>query len=126
MIPVIFHNSKGYDSHLIMQCFTRYATEKFHSFPIGILRLVYRLPLLTASLDTLVQSLAADRKDKFILTARHYPDSDLGSTKGNYLYEYVDGRDKLKLTTLPSIDAFYSSLTEETITLVEYERDQKV
>ena len=38
----------------------------------------------------------------------------------------MDGRDKFLLTELPPIDAFYSSLSEETITPEEYERAQKV
>ena len=38
----------------------------------------------------------------------------------------MDGREKFLLTELPSIDAFYSSHSEETITPEEYERAQKV
>ena len=137
MIPVIFHNLKGYDSHLIIQYVTReYApnsidvipttSEKFLSFQIGNLRFLDILQFLTASFDTLVQSLAADGRDKFSHTARHYPDSDLVFAKGNYPYEYMDGRDKFVLIELPPIDAFYSSLSEEIITPEEYERVQKV
>ena len=137
MIPVIFHNLKGYDSHLIFQYVTpEYApnsidvipitSEKFLSFQIGNLRFLYSLQFLTASLDTLVQSLAADSRDKFSHTARHYSDSDLVFAKGNYPYENMDGRDNFLLTELPPIDAFYSSLSEETITPEEYKRAQKV
>ena len=137
MIPVIFYNLKGDDSHLIMQCVTHeYApnsigvvpttSEKFLSFQIGNLRFLDSLQFLTASLDTLVQSLAADDRDKFRHIARHYPDSELVFAKRNYPYEYMDGRDKFLLTELPPIDVFYSSLSEETITPEEYERAQKV
>ena len=38
----------------------------------------------------------------------------------------MDGREQFLLTELPPIDAFYSSLSEETITPDEYGRDQKV
>ena len=99
MIPVIFHNLKGYDSHLILQYVSRdYAhnpidnipttSGKFLSFQIGNLD---SLQFLTASLDTLVQSLAADGRDKFSHTARHYPDSELVFSKGNHPCEYMDG-----------------------------------
>ena len=137
MIPVIFHNLKEYDSQLILQYVTReYApnsidvipatSETFLSFQIGNLRFLDSLQFLTAYLDTLVQSLAADGRHKFSHTARHYPDSDLVFAKENYYYECIDGRDKLLLTELPSIDAFCSSLSEETITPEEYQRAQKV
>ena len=127
MIPVIFHNLKGYDSHLIMQYITReYApssiaviptsSEKFLSIQIENLRFLDNLQFLTAALETLVQSFAADGTNKFSHTARHYPDSDLVFAKGNYPYEHMDGRDKFLLTELPPIDAFYSSLSEETNT----------
>ena len=87
MIPVIFHNLKGYDSHLFLQYVTRdYAptsidviptsSEKFLSFEIGNKRFLDSLQFLTASLDTLIQSLTVDGTDKFSHTARHYPDSD--------------------------------------------------
>ena len=137
MIPVIFHNVKGYDSHLIRQYVSReYApnsidvipttSEKFLSFQIGSLRFLDSLEFLTASLDTLVQSLAADGRDKFSHTARHYPGYELVFSKGNYPYEYMNGREKFRLTEFPPIDAFYSSLSEETITPEEYARAQKV
>ena len=124
MIPVLFHNLKGYDFHLIMQYITReYASssidviptswEKFLSFQIGNLRFHDSLQFLTIFLDTLVLSLTADGKDKFSHIARHYPDSDLVFAKGNYPYEYMDGRDTVLVTELPPIDAFYSSFTVE-------------
>ena len=84
------------------------------------------MQFLTASLDTLVQSSAADGTDKFRHTARHYLDSDLVFAKGKYPYEYMEGRDTFLLTELPPIDAFYSSLSEEIITPEEYDRAQNV
>ena len=97
MISVIFNNLKGYDMHLVMQYVTpQYASnsidviattsEKFLSSQICNLRFPNILQFLTASLDTLVQRLAADGKDKFSHTARHYPDSDLVFAKRNYPY----------------------------------------
>ena len=127
MISVIFHNLNGYYSHLIMLYITReYApnsfevistsSEKCLSFQIANLRFRDSLQYLTAFLDTLVQSLAADGGDKFSHTNGHYRDSDLVFAKGNYPYEYMNGRDKLLFAELPPIDAFCSSLSKETIT----------
>ena len=101
-------------------------SETFLSFQIGNLRFHDSLQFLTTSLDTLVQSLAADGKDKFSHTARQHPDSDLVFAKRNYPYEYMNGRSTILLTELPPIDAFYSSLSEESITPEEYKRAQKV
>ena len=74
----------------------------------------------------LVQSLTAVGRAKFSHTAGHYPDSDLVFAKENYPYEYVDGRDKFLLTELSPIDAFCSSLSDESITPEKYERAQRV
>ena len=137
MIHDTFHNLKGYDSHLIMQYVIReYAptfidvirttSEKFLALQIGNLRFLDSLQFHTTSLVTLDQSLVADGRDKCSHTARHYPDSDLVFAKGNNHYEYMDGGDKFLLTELPPIDAFYSSLSKDTITPEEYERAQKV
>ena len=68
-------------------------SEKFLSFQIGNLRFLDSLQFITASLDTLVKSLAADGRDKFSHTARNYPDSVLVFANGNYPYEYMDGRE---------------------------------
>ena len=138
MIPVIFHNLNDYKSQLIMKYVTReYApksisvipttSEIFLRFQIGTLRFLTVCNFLpTASLDTLLHSLAANDRDKFSHTARYYPDSALVFAEVNYPYEYMDGRDKFLLTELPLIDAFYSSLSEETIIPEVYERDQNV
>ena len=101
-------------------------SEKFLSFQIGNLRFLDSLQFLTSYLDTLVRRLAADGRYKFSHIARHYSDSELVFSKWNYSYEYMDGREKFLMTELPPVDAFYSSLSEETITNEEYERAQKV
>ena len=101
-------------------------SEQFLNFQIGNLRFIDSLKFLTASHDKLVQSLAADGRDKLINTARHYPDSDMVFAKGNYPYQYMDERNKLVLTELHPINAFYSSLSYETISSEEYELAQKV
>ena len=98
MIPVIFYNLRSCDSHLILQYITReYApssidvipttSKKFLNLQNGNLRFLDSLQFITAFLDILVQSLAADSRDKFCLAARHYPDSDLILAERNDPYE---------------------------------------
>ena len=64
-IPVIFHNLRGYDSHLLMQAIGKVSgnitcipnnTEKYISFSIGNLRFIDSAQFLIASLDKLVSS----------------------------------------------------------------------
>ena len=137
MIPVNFHNLNGYDSHLIMQYGTReYASNSIDVIPTTSDKFLNSKSAIFAS-STVYNFSASpstrsskvwlqDGRYKFSHIARHYPDSDLVFAKGNYPYEYMDGRETFFLTELYPIDAFYGSLSEETITLEEYERAQKV
>ena len=63
-IPVIFHNLKGYDGHLLMQAMARVQgeikcipanTEKYISFSLGNLRFIDSVNFLLSSLDKLVK-----------------------------------------------------------------------
>ena len=47
-------------------------------------------------------------------------------TKGIYPYEYMDSFDKFNEQQLPSIDKFYSSLNDDTISKNDYEHALKV
>ena len=84
MTTVIFHNLRGYDGQIIIKHITKdFATEdivviptsfeKFISSQIGKLRFIDSLQFLSASLDTLVQTLIKDGPQKFPNTERHYP-----------------------------------------------------
>ena len=62
-IPVVFHNLRGYDSHLLMQAISKVDgriscipnnTEKYISFSLGQLRFIDSAQFLLASLDKLV------------------------------------------------------------------------
>jgi len=64
-IPVIFHNLKGYDGHLLMQAMARVQgeikcistnTEKYISFLLGNLRFIDSVNFMQSSLDKLVKS----------------------------------------------------------------------
>ena len=102
MIPVIFDNIRGYHGQIIIKHITKdFATEdivvipttseKFISFQIGNLRFLDSLQFLSASLDTLVQTLIKDGTQNFPNTERHYPNSDLVFQNGTYPYEFMDG-----------------------------------
>src|SRR5678815_5097036 len=82
VIPVVFHNLKGYDSHVIFKHLTRFfapkdvnviATnmEKYLAFEIEGLRFVDSLQFLNCGLDTLVKNSTKDGNSKFAHTVSY-------------------------------------------------------
>jgi len=104
-IPVIAHNMKGYDSHLILKHYEHHPsldlpitvipsnTEKFVAFQIDKLRFLGSLQFLNASLDKLVSTLSADA---FKYTSKFSPSPQLSRHKGVYPYKYVTDPSKFK------------------------------
>jgi hypothetical protein len=132
-IPVVFHNLRGYDSHLLMQAISQVEgkmacipnnTEKYISFSLGQLRFIDSAQFLLASLDKLV---AASPREAFEITTRYQPnDTSLLMRKGVYPYEYVDAWERFGEDKLPPKDAFYSKLSDEHISDANYEHAQRV
>ena len=97
-IPVIAHNMKNYDSHLIIKGYERSVsqqsditvipcnTEKFMAFQIGKLRFLDSFQFMAASLDNLVKTLPADA---FNFTSKFSPAPHLAKQKGVYPYEFM-------------------------------------
>src|SRR3989442_11750474 len=139
-VPVIAHNMRGYDSHLIIKHMEKKFdcadidviasnTEKFISFSIGQLRFLDSLQFLNASLDALVSNLKKDEEStsSFAITRRHYPDEDSFTRitrKGVYPYEYMDcrGGRQIEENFFPSIYKFFSKLYSKTISEKKYGR----
>lgn len=126
-IPIIFHNLKNYDGHLIMQSISKTEgnikcipnnMEKYISFSLRQLRFIDSAQFLLASLDNLVE---ANKTEDF-----RYTKHPLLLRKGIYPYEYMDNWQRFQETQLPSIDKFYSSLTDESISEKDYEHAQNV
>ena len=134
-IPVVFHNLRGYDSHLLMQAISKVEgrvscipnnTEKYISFSLGQLRFIDSAQFLLASLDKLV---SANKPEAFHITARYEPDHQkrtLLLRKGVYPYEYMDSWERFEETKLPPKDAFYSKLTDANISDSDYAHAQRV
>ena len=131
VIPVIFHNLKGYDAHLLMSSFGKFKnrriqcipnnTERYLSVSSGGLRFIDSFQFMSSSLEKLVSNMYNESKDKFKLMAREFElDFKYLLRKGVYPYDYVDSVDKLKETALPPKEAFYSQLNEEHITDEDY------
>ena len=134
-IPVVFHNLRGYDSHLPMQAISRVEgkvscipniTEKYISFSLGQLRFIDSAQFLLASLDKLV---AANPPEPFQITARYEPNQqrrELLLRKGVYPYEYMDSWERFTDTQLPPKTSFYIKLTGNHISDEDYTHAQNV
>ena len=152
ILPVIFHNLQGYDSHLFIKQLAKVSgdltsipttEEKYISFSKFIdidqyyskkkkkvffkkfeIRFIDSFKFLNASLADLVENLApTDFKN---IDREVKDNSSLLKAKGVYTYDYVNSLERLKETKLPPKEAFYSKLDEEEISDKDYDHAQSV
>lgn len=136
VIPVVIHNLRGYDEHLIMSGIGKVQNkriscipnnmQKYVSFSIGSLRFIDSYQFLNTSLENLVQNLP---KEKFYILKKYFPDSkdwQLLLRKGVYPYSYMDSWQKFSETCLPPPEAFFNDLTSEHIPQEDYKHAQTV
>jgi hypothetical protein len=108
--------------------------ENVISFSIGIYRFIDSIKFLPASLEKLIESSKKSNiKFKYIqkFMKQIYPEIkeeqlNLLFQKGEYPYEYVDSVNKFSETSLPPIEAFFSSLRNRSITIEQYQHAQNV
>ena len=129
-IPVVFHNLKKYDSHLIMQELGKFnlkinvitnKLEKYMSFTINNkLSFIDSFHFLSFSLESLVKNLC---KNDFKYLIQEFDNDvlDLVKQKWFYLYEYMSDFGKFK-KDLPSKETFDSSFTNRKVSDKEYEQ----
>ena len=109
-IPVIFHNLKNYDSHLIMQELCKfnlklnvisYGLGRYTSFKINNkLNFTDSFQFLSSSLDSLVRNLGKD-DFKYLNQEFDNKELDLLKQKEFYLFKYMSDFEKFK-EELPS------------------------
>ena len=135
IIPVVFHNLRGYDAHHIMQEIGNINSslkcipsnmEKYILFSLGNLRFIDSFQFLLSSLDSLV---ASNKPEDFEIMKQFEEDDErraLILRKGVYPYEYMDSFEKLNESSLPPKEVFYSKLTDSHIPDYDYEHAKKV
>lgn len=139
-IPVIMHNAKKYDNHIVIKYLeSKYGgeeiqvlatnTENFIAMQIGNFRFLDSFQFLPSSLDSLVESLKKDGEDKLKYTKKIFPkqnEFNLINQKGVYPYEFMENRHKFSMKNLPSKENFYSKLNESEISENQYEHAKTV
>lgn len=145
IIPVVFHNLKGYDSHLIIRDLVKYEKqyqkfkalpqnlEKLITFGLGRLTFIDSMSFLGASLQDLVENLKTKNdKSLFKNLRNHFKDYsdeqiELLTQKGIYPYKFMTGNvHRFRFPFLPDKDDFYNDLTDEPVADSDYEHAQKV
>ena len=147
-IPVVFHNLRGYDGHLIMQHIGRVCKErswvdekgkkhemkvnvipngmeKYMSFTMGQ-RLVFidSFQFMSFSLASLPKSLAPT--DFKHLTHEFGERKEFMKRKGVYPYEYMDSFERFEEDCLSAQSKFFSSLTGEGISDKDHDHAKEV
>ena len=146
VIPVIFHNLQGYDTHLFIKktstikgdftCIPS-TEEKYISFSKKVnvgayqdkkgkvislnmeLRFIDSFKFLQTSLANLVANLQPDDFNNIKLFFKN--NTNLLTKKGIFPYDYVSCLSKFDETCLPPREEFYSKLNDEEITEDDYQ-----
>ncbi|XP_052765064.1 uncharacterized protein LOC128206548 [Mya arenaria] len=138
-IPVMFHNLKNFDAHIICQNIGKFksyklsciaqTTEKYVSFSLPHLRFIDSFQFLPTSLETLVDNLAQDGLEAFphlLSETKDESEAQLLLRKGVYPYEYMDCMSKFDEVKLPAKEEFYSTIKKEHKSEEDYQHAKTV
>ena len=130
-VPAIFHNLKGYDSHLVFKELSKFNVKisvipnglgKYMAFTLNKnLVFIDSMLLMNSSLDKLVKNLT-DKNFKCLSEEFSNEQLRLVKEKGVYPYEYMNSFKKFKENKLPDKCRFFSSLKNCGINEKEYQR----
>ena len=152
ILPVVFHNLQGYNSHLFIKQLAKvsgdlscipsteekyisfskkivvgeyFSIKKGKPFPIKFeIRFIDSFKFLQTSLANLVSNLqSSDFKN---LNRVIKENTSLLTRKGIYPYDYVSSIEKLKETQLPSKKDFYSKIYDEEISEEDFQHAHNV
>ena len=150
-IPVVFHNLKGYDGHILLRAITKSTVtsaidcipqqgERFLSFSFHNLKFIDSLQFLNSSLEKLASNIPKDEPKSFYhlkqnlpAIARRFGLNDCNEDhltlllqKGVYPYDYMDSFDRFEETELPPIETFKSILDDSDLEEKDYEHAKSV
>ena len=126
-LAVIFHNLRGYDSHLIVKKLSTFncnisvipnGLEKYMSFTLGKnIIFIDSMLFMNSSLDKLVKNL---NDVKYLSREFSGEQLELVKQKGVYPYEYMNSFKRFKEDRLPDKDCVFNSLKNFEISEEEY------
>ena len=131
-VPVIFHNLKGYDSHLIFKELSRSKNLKISVIPNGLekymaftinknLAFIDSMQFMNSSLDRLVKNLS-DKDFKYLSEEFYGEKLKLVKEKGIYSYEYMNSFKRFNEDGLLDKSKFLSLLKDSSINEKKYGR----
>ena len=114
-IPALFHNLRGYDSHLIIKEISKFdikvnvipnGLEKYMAFTINAnLVFIDSMQFVNSSLDSLVKNFS-DTDFRYLSEEFGAEFLKLVKQKGVYPYEYMDSFEKFSENKLPDKSKF--------------------
>ena len=136
-IPVVFHNLRSYDSHILLRPLAQFlgpsqiqvlasTIEKYTSIETSQFKFIDSLQHLSSSLEKLVQNLGKRGINSFHNLQKEFQTDDptllpLLVGKGIFPYSYIDSFEKFN-DPIPNIEYFKNELTEELPSDIEYQR----
>ena len=129
IIPVMFHNLRGYENHLIIKEVSKFdvklsvitnGLEKYMAFTINRnLVFIDSVQFMNSSLDSLVKNLS---DHDFVCLSEEFSGKflKLVKQKGVYPYKYMDSFEKFFEDKLPNKCEFFSSLKDRCISEKDY------
>ncbi|CAH0555084.1 unnamed protein product [Brassicogethes aeneus] len=140
VVPIVFHNFSGYDSHFIIQDIAKYGKitllpinkEKYISFTWFDhktkiqFRFIDSFRFMASSLDKLSSYLT-----EYPILNREFANLSvekikLLERKGVFPYDFIDSEEKLKYANLPSKKYFYNKLNDCDISAKDYSHALKI
>ena len=130
-IPIIFHNLKGYDSHLVFSELNKFnvkinlipnGLEKYMAFFLGKnLVFINSMQFMNSSLEKLVKNLS-DEHFKYLGEEFGSENLEILKQKGAYPYEYMNRFERFNEEKLPARKYFVSPTKKERlIMMVKYQ-----
>ena len=146
ILPVIFHNFKGYDSHMLLKhgielmkhwklTVVSQTSEKFMTLRADVpvstnkdgsmkyFKVVFidSFQFMSSSLSNLIKNLNTTPITDRLKEVYPLLNDDTIHRKGVFPYSYLDSYDRLEEKQLPPIDAFYNNLSNEQCSEADYE-----